>query len=429
MEDFSRRSLIQLLGLAGVAVGAGGLLTSCAQSPESLGAADGAGAAGILVAPPVANNLYWDGWVKAATAAAAALGTSPKVENFNGDTQAQLASFSNVPNLGLKGVMTMANVAASSPQLFGTLERQTTFGTNCHSNQPWSTPLDVGDHYVGYFDFPHQASFESLCTYLFDKMGGSGKIIHITGVQGVVASDFKDYAMDKLLAEKYPRIQLVARQPGNFGRVATVPVVENLLTAHPDVDAIICQNDDSALGAISVLKKKGLDKVLVVGADAIPEMLDAIVAGDALATVANPGEWMGGAMMVRLYDAINGFQVPPLERMQIFQTFVINTAEAAEAYKKVIAGPDPYDWKKMSRSLNPDGWDPQIPLKVIRPQEFWAAFEDKRPSGYNLPAAYSDASTNDYDAIDAMYAERLSNDVFAAVKKLNDPVVSVPLAR
>lgn len=425
MEDLSRRSLIRLLGITGLAVGAGsGLLTSCADDSSS----GASGAAGILVAPPVANNLYWDGWVKAAEAAAEALGMNPKVENFNGDTQAQLAAFSNVPNLGLKGAMTMANVAASSPQLFGTLERQKTFGTNCHSNQPWSTPLDVGDHYVGYFDFPHQASFESLCTYLFDQMGGSGKVIHITGVQGVVASDFKDYAMDKLLAEKYPNIELVARQPGNFGRVDTVPVVENLLTAHSDVAAIICQNDDSAMGAISVLKKKGLDNVLVVGADAIPEMLDAIVAGDALATVANPGEWMGGAMMVRLYDAINGFDVPPLERMQIFQTFVINTAKAAEAYKKVITGPDPYDWKKMSRSDHPDDWDPQIPLKVIRPQEFWSAFENKVPSGYTLPAAYTDASPEDYDAIDAMYAERLSNDVFAAVKELNDPVVSVPLA-
>ena len=416
MTDLSRRRFLVGTAAGIAATSMGSLLSACSTRAELTASGKSSNGSGILISPPVTNNIYWDAWVDAAKSACDALGIESKVENFNGDTQAQLTSFGNAKNLGLAGVMTMANEAGVSPRLFGTLERDGIYGLNCHNNQPWSTPVEIGDHYAGYLEFPNQPGFEALCVALFEELGGQGKVLHVAGVAGNSASEYRTLGLDAAL-KKYPGIELADRQFGEFSRVATAPIVDNMLTAHPDVKAVICQNDDSAMGAISALKRKGA-KALVVGADGVPEMLDAIKAGDAYATIANSGTWLGGAMAVRLYDAIKGKEVEPLERMAQFESFVVNTPEAAEAYARLNAGSSPYDWKKMSRVENPDTWDMQIEMKMIRPAQLWSPFEDKKPSGYELPQPYASASEADYQAVDDMYAAHLKSNPFDAIKKL-----------
>jgi ribose transport system substrate-binding protein len=413
MEKITRRSFLGKAVLCGAGIPLGGLLIEAGTSKGAAAAATTG--EGILICPPITTNIYWDGWSAAAKAAAAALGVSSHYENFNGDTTRQVASFQNMATLGLRGAMTMANVAGASPRLAQICQKQNVYLVNCHNNQPWVTPLDIGDSYYQYLEFANDDAFEAMCTFLFKKMGETGKVIHISGTAGVSASDYRDLGFKRAL-QKFPKIQLLATAYGNFGRVATVPIVENLLTAHPDVQAIICQNDDSGMGAISVLKKKGI-KAYVVGCDGVPEFLDAISAGDALATIGNTGIWLGGGMAVRLFDAINGVKLHPLERMQHFEVFVINTPEAAQAFKALQTGANPYDFKKMSRFLNPDDWDMQTALTQIRPDIEWGPFASQAPRGYKLPSAYQDA-TAEYDKLDAIYRDHLKSDPFDAIKKL-----------
>lgn len=415
MENLSRRSFLRKTAILAASLPAGRLLLQGSRA-SAAGAAAGEG---ILICPPITTNIYWDGWSGAGRAAAAALGLSAHYENFSGDTTRQVASFQNMATLGLKGAMTMANVAGASPRLAQICQKQNVYFVNCHNNQPWVTPLDVGDSYYQYLEFANDDAFEELCTFLFRKMGATGKIIHISGTAGVSASDSRDLGLKRAL-KKFPNIQLLATEYGSFGRVATVPVVENLLTAHPDVQAIVCQNDDSGMGAISVLKKKGI-KAYVVGCDGVPEFLDAISAGDALATIGNTGIWLGGGMAVRLSDAINGVKLDPLERMQHFEVFVINSPAAAQAFKTLQTGPNPYDFKKMSRFLHPNDWDMQTVLTQIRPDAEWEPLATQKPHNYQLPSAYRNATSEDYAKLDAMYQNHLKSDPFDAIKKLCTP--------
>ena len=427
MNEMSRGAFLRRAGVVGATVPLAGLLVEgpvFASTRRVAGASavpkNRATGQSVLVSPPVANNIYWDGWSGGAQAACDALGMKAKVENFSGDTNRQLGSFQNIQTLGLKGVMTMANVAASSPKLFGTAQRQKVYAVNSHSNQPWSTPLDIGDYYVEYLEPNSPAAFESISTYVFKKLGGKGKVLHISGLQGTSASDYRDMGFNAAV-KKFPGIQVVGTEYGGFSRVATVPVVENLLTVHPDVQAIICQNDDSAMGAITVLKKKGL-KALVTGFDAVPEALDAIVSGDMAATVANSGPWLGRAMIVRIFDAMNGIKLPPVERMMQFEAFTVNTAAAAKLYKKQTYGTgNPYDVPLMSRFLHPQDWDMQIGMNTIDPAALWAPYKSAKPKGYKLPQAYLKETKADYAKANAMYKAHLKRDGFAAVKKLNTP--------
>ena len=430
--SFTRGALV--LALAAVPA-----LQACAAPPASTGSSAGSGgpaasvgpapasnaASGqkVMIAPPVANNVYWDAYSAAAAFAAAQLGMGSHYANFNGDTNAQIAAFENAPALGLKGAITMANSAAVSPQLFTTANTNGLQVVNSWSNQPWSTPLDIGDGYVQYLEISNDRSYEVLAKQLFEKLGGSGKVIHISGVAGNSASDARDAGLKRAL-EAYPAIELLAEDYGGFSRTATIPVVENMLTTYPEVDAILCQNDDSALGAITVAKQRGI-KPLIVGYDAVPEMIDAIVAGDAYATIANNAPWLGGAAVVRIFDALNGIKPGPLERMMQFESFSINTPEAAQAYKNVFFAPGqfPYDYAKMSKFLHPDDWDPQVAMWAIRPEEYWAGTE--KPSGYALPEAYASATEADYAKIDELYQQHLGANQFDAILELTEPVADV----
>lgn len=423
------------LALSGLAAGCGSTTppsgggasapgtTGPSAAPDSSAPTNAATGKIVMIAPPVANNVYWDAYSAAAAYAAATLGMDSHYANFNGDTNAQIAAFENAPTLGISGAVTMANQAAVSPQLFGTAQANGTMVVNSWSNQPWSTPLDIGDNYLQYLEISNDRSYQVLAELVFEKLGGTGKILHISGAAGNSASDARDAGLARAL-EKYPNIELLATEYGGFSRTTTIPIVENLLTTYPDVDAILAQNDDSALGAITVVKQRDIDP-LIVGYDAVPEMIDAIAAGDAFGTIANNAPWLGGAAVVRIFDALNGVTYDPLERMMQFQSFVISTPEAATAYKDKFFSPGqfPYDYPKMSRFLHPDDWDPQAAMWAIRPEEYWAS--TPKPSGHELPAAYREATEASYAAIDSLYADHLSSNPFDEIIALTDPVAEV----
>ena len=78
-------------------------------------------------------------------------------------------------------------------------------------------------------------------------------------------------------------MKLLASQPGNFQRLQALQVTENLLQAHPVIDAVMPANDAMALGVIEALDAAGR-KALVVGLNGTKEAVDAIKAGKLLAS-------------------------------------------------------------------------------------------------------------------------------------------------
>ena len=71
----------------------------------------------------------------------------------------------------------------------------------------------------------------------------------------------------------------------NWDRSQAAALTERLLTEHPDVELILCNNDDMALGAADAVERLGLDFHNIVGIDGIPEGLEAVEEGRLLGTV------------------------------------------------------------------------------------------------------------------------------------------------
>ena len=123
--------------------------------------------------------------------------------------------------------------------------------------------------------------------WLVENMGEEGKVIELYGTIG------SSPAMDRAtgfanVIDEYPGIELVASQSGDFARAQGQQVMEQLLQANPEVDAVYAHNDEMAMGAIQALKDAGRkpgEDVLVVSIDGTHDALQAIIDGELGATV------------------------------------------------------------------------------------------------------------------------------------------------
>lgn len=355
-------------------------------------------------------------WEKLGKEAAEELGLDYSKAVSNYDVSTQRAAFENAMTQGFDAVgMTAADEGASA-SLIKLLTDSGILVVNNGTNAPWSTPFDIGPNHISYMTPDNYLGAAAVARLLFTKMGGKGKLVHIEGVRGLSHDTERTLAVDAVLKE-FPGIELVARQPGNYSRVDAQAATEDILNSRSDVKGIFVQNDDGALGVLNALRNYG-SKVFVTGIDGMPEMLDKIGSGEALATwVQDPG-YQAGTQAVLLYDALNGWKPRTPERMLMPGTFIIDTPESAKLYKEKMFGTGKaYDWKKMSKTLNPEGRDLQNLLIPINPEEFWARRKDEMPDGYVLAEEYAASKkSGEWDEVVTEYAEAFKTDPFKDVR-------------
>jgi ABC-type sugar transport system substrate-binding protein len=133
----------------------------------------------------------------------------------------------------------------------------------------WKTFVAIENYDAGY------TAVKKLC----ELMGGKGEIIIIEGVVGAQTSIDRVKGAHAALAE-FPAIKLVAQQSGEYNRAKGMDVVQNLLQAHPNVNAIFACNDEMALGAVEAVEAAGKrGKILIAGIDANADARQAIKDG------------------------------------------------------------------------------------------------------------------------------------------------------
>ena len=88
------------------------------------------------------------------------------------------------------------------------------------------------------------------------------------------------------VVDRYPDLEMVAQQSGEFDRTKAMEVMEAMLQANPQIDAVFCGNDAMAMGAYQALVAAGkADAVKVFGFDGAADVVDAIREGKIEATV------------------------------------------------------------------------------------------------------------------------------------------------
>lgn len=127
--------------------------------------------------------------------------------------------------------------------------------------------------------------------YIVERLGGSGKVVELVGIPGTSAARDRGQGFNEVI-DKHPGIRVVARQDANFDRAQGLAVMENILQAQPEIDAVFAHNDEMALGALTAIEAAGR-KMILVGFDATADAVRAVEEGRMDATVAQQPVLMG----------------------------------------------------------------------------------------------------------------------------------------
>lgn len=166
-----------------------------------------------------------------------------------------------------------------------------------------------GGEVVSHIGFDALKSGNIAAEYLDEALNGSGKVVEIQGILGTnVGRDrsqgFNDY-MDGV-----DGIEIIAKQSANFDRGEALTVMEDILQANKDIDAVYAANDEMAMGALSAIDAAGrLDDIKLIGTDAIDPALDAIREGRMSATIAEPPYFLGRDSVKTAIKVLDGESV------------------------------------------------------------------------------------------------------------------------
>lgn len=164
---------------------------------------------------------------------------------------------------------------------------------------------------------------------MFELMNGEGKIFIIEGSTGAQTSIDRVKGFEKALAE-YPNIEVVAQQSANYSRADALNVVQNLLQAHPDVNAILCCNDEMALGSAEAIDAANLTGTIkVAGQDANDDAVAALKEGKITVTSYGNPYMQGYTAVKAAVDILEGKSVDAFYEVET----VVVTKENVDTFK------------------------------------------------------------------------------------------------
>ena len=227
-----------------------------------------------------------------------------------------------------KGVKALVVSPAGSAQILSALEQATQRGVPVILVDT-DAPFDKKVTYIG---TNNRRGGQLAAKGLAEAIGSAhAEVALISGVPGNESQDERALGFIDAVASEYPNLKLVAQQPGNSERALGLTVMENILTAHPNVKGVFATNDQMALGAMEALEARGLrGKVKIVGFDATKEAVQATVDGRLAGSVAQNPFLMGQRGVEAALAALDG---KPVEKRIDTGTELVTAANAAKYLK------------------------------------------------------------------------------------------------
>lgn len=194
---------------------------------------------------------------------------------------------------------------------------------NCNS-----LTITEPDAYVGSND---SESAEIAMTYIAEQLGGKGNVLMMHGHPGQTAEVKRTEGAMDILAQN-PDMTMLDEQTADWDRAEAMTLMENWIQAYGDqINAVFCQNDEMALGALNALVQAGKkDNVLVVGVDAIDDALQSVKDGKMDATVYQDCKGQAEGAIEAAYKLAKGESV----EKEILIPFILVTTENVDEYLK-----------------------------------------------------------------------------------------------
>src|SRR5215470_1356310 len=150
-----------------------------------------------------------------------------------------------------------------------------------------------------------------VAKFVFAKLGGKGKIIYLEGAPGPTTTLPRKRGLTQALQE-FPGIELLASQTGRYQRQPAVQAMQSLIPRFPVIDAVVCANDEMAIGAVEALAAAGrADKTVVAGIDCIPDATALVRDGKLLASADFSPHDQAYLGVVAMVKHLRGETIPP----------------------------------------------------------------------------------------------------------------------
>jgi ribose transport system substrate-binding protein len=232
----------------------------------------------IAVVVSTLNNPWFVVLGETAKARAIELGYDATIFDSQNDTAKEAANFENIIASGYKAILfnptdangSIANVLKAKIAAIPVfcIDREIN-STNA------ATAQMLSDSYSGCV---------KLGQYFVNQVGETGKYAELLGIVG----DNNTWNRSKgfhSVVDSYPGLKMVAQQSAEFDRAKGLEVMEAILQANPDLNAVFCGNDAMAMGAYQALVAAGKDKqVKVFGFDGADDVVKLIAEGKIAAT-------------------------------------------------------------------------------------------------------------------------------------------------
>jgi ribose transport system substrate-binding protein len=163
------------------------------------------------------------------------------------------------------------------------------------------------DQYLAYVATNNREGGVVGAERMAEKLGGKGKVAILGVKKGSVSTDQREEGFQATIRQKYPGIQIVQFLYGEADRAKSLDRATDILTAHPDLNGIFASNESSSVGAVQAIKQKGLEgKVVLVGFDSSPNLIEDLKAGALDSLVLQNPYLMGYEGVKTIVDKLNG---------------------------------------------------------------------------------------------------------------------------
>jgi ribose transport system substrate-binding protein len=152
----------------------------------------------------------------------------------------------------------------------------------------------------------------SAANYIAEQLDCEGNVVEIQGLAGISVTEqrsagFAD-TIDQLCGDG---IDIVAQQPADFLPDKGLEVMETILQAEPEIDAVYTHDDDMAMGVVSAIENAGReDEMILTGAGGSRDAMERIQAGGLYAAtfLYNPSMSASAVRVARLIAQGKGFE-------------------------------------------------------------------------------------------------------------------------
>jgi len=224
----------------------------------------------IAIVVSTLNNPWFVFLANTAADKAKALGYDAKIFDSQNNTALESDHFENIIVAGFEAILFNSTDADGS--VANVLNAKTAgvpvfcMDREINSNTAATSQI-LSDSYSGSV---------AIAKYFTQQLNKKGSYVEILGIVG----DNNTWARSKgfhSVVDNYPDLKMVAQQSADFDRNKAMEVMESILQAHPDIDAVFCGNDGMAMGAYQALVSSGkADKVKVFGFDGAEDVITAI---------------------------------------------------------------------------------------------------------------------------------------------------------